>query len=103
MTEVLPLANLGWNGALEAAFEQHRAEGLVPGRVSLEHNHVYRVLTAGGESMAQAAGRIKYEATGRSVSRKMKIIARTGAGPDHPVASNCLETDYLKAIWMVME
>jgi 23S rRNA (cytosine1962-C5)-methyltransferase len=43
------------------------------------------------------------EATGRGLSRKMKIIARTGAGPDHPVASNCLETDYLKAIWMVME
>lgn len=29
-----------------------------------------------------------------------QIIARTGAGPDHPVASNCPETEYLKAIWM---
>ena len=43
------------------------------------------------------------EETGRGSSRKMKIIARSGAGPDHPVGSNCLETDYLKAIWMVME
>ena len=66
MTEPDPLANLGWNGALEAAFEANRAEGLVPGRVSLEHNHVYRVLTGEGERLAEAAGRIKYEASGRN-------------------------------------
>ena len=34
------------------------AAGLVPGRVSLEHNHVYRILTAGGECLAEAAGRL---------------------------------------------
>jgi len=66
VTESDALANLGWNEALEAAFEAHREEGLVPGRVSLEHNHVYRVLTGEGERLAQAAGRIKYEATGRN-------------------------------------
>jgi ribosome biogenesis GTPase len=63
---VIPLANLGWTDTFEAAFAPYRAEGLVPGRVSLEHNHVYRVMTAEGEWMAQAAGRIKYLATGRS-------------------------------------
>ena len=66
MTEPAQLANLGWNDALEAAFGQHRTEGLLPGRVSLEHNHVYRVLTAEGERLAEAAGKIKYEATGRN-------------------------------------
>jgi len=34
--------------------------------------------------------------------RTLQIIARTGAAPDHPVISNCLETDYLKAIWMIV-
>jgi ribosome biogenesis GTPase len=63
---VIPLANLGWNDTFEAAFALYRAEGLVPGRVSLEHNHVYRVMTGEGEWMAQAAGRIKYLATGRN-------------------------------------
>jgi ribosome biogenesis GTPase len=37
----------------------------VAGRVSLEHNHVYRVLTDAGERLAEAAGRMKHEAGGR--------------------------------------
>ena len=48
------LANLGWNDALEASFEAHRAEGPCQG-VSLEHNHVYRGITGEGEQLAQAA------------------------------------------------
>lgn len=32
--------------------------------------------------------------------RTGQILYRTGAGPDHPVANNCPETEYLKAIWM---
>ncbi len=35
--------------------------------------------------------------------RTMQIIARTGAAPDHPVISNCLETDYLNAVWMILQ
>jgi ribosome biogenesis GTPase len=60
-----PLVSLGWDSAREAEFEPFRAKGLVPGRVSLEHNHVYRVLTEDGEVLAEATGRIKYLATGR--------------------------------------
>jgi ribosome biogenesis GTPase len=59
------LANLGWNADLSQAFVAHAEKGLVPGRVSLEHNHVYRVLTADGEWLAETAGRVKYEATDR--------------------------------------
>jgi ribosome biogenesis GTPase / thiamine phosphate phosphatase len=61
----MSLAGLGWDSAREAEFEPFGAKGLVPGRVSLEHNHVYRVLTEGGEVLAEATGRIKYLATGR--------------------------------------
>ncbi len=32
--------------------------------------------------------------------RSGQVLYRTGAGPDHPVASNCSETEYLKALWM---
>ena len=56
---------LGWDARREAEFEPHRAAGFSPGRVSLEHNHVYRVITEGGEGLAEAAGRIKYLASGR--------------------------------------
>jgi len=41
------------------------APRLVPGRVCLEHNHVYRVRGEFGECLAEAAGRIKHQATGR--------------------------------------
>lgn len=34
--------------------------------------------------------------------RTMQIIARTGAAPDHPVAGQVPETDYLNAAWMVL-
>ena len=59
------LTDLGWTDALEAAFGRLGQADVVPGRVVLEHNHVYRVRTAEGECLAEAAGRIKHEAAGR--------------------------------------
>lgn len=59
------LHRLGWSDRWEADFAAQAREGLVPGRVSLEHNHVYRVLTREGEWLAEAAGRIKHRASGR--------------------------------------
>lgn len=31
--------------------------------------------------------------------RKLQILDRSGAGPDHPVMSHCPESRYLKALW----
>jgi ribosome biogenesis GTPase / thiamine phosphate phosphatase len=62
---VADLAPVGWSADWEAAFAAFGAQGLVPGRVALEHNHVYRVLTGDGERMAEAAGRLKFRAGGR--------------------------------------
>jgi len=33
------------------------------------------------------------------LSRRLQIFDRTGAGPDHPVMSNCPESHYLKVLW----
>jgi 23S rRNA (cytosine1962-C5)-methyltransferase len=33
------------------------------------------------------------------LNRRLQFFNRTGAGPDHPVYSNCLEGRYLKALW----
>jgi 23S rRNA (cytosine1962-C5)-methyltransferase len=33
------------------------------------------------------------------LQRRLQIFDRTGAGPDHPVLSNCLESRYLKVLW----
>ena len=38
----------------------------------------------------------------RHAARPMQIIARSGAAPCHPVGGNCLETEYLKAVWMII-
>jgi ribosome biogenesis GTPase len=56
---------LGWTPAEGASLAALGDASLVPGRVVLEHNHVYRVLTADGEVLAEATGRMKYRATGR--------------------------------------
>lgn len=34
--------------------------------------------------------------------RKLQILDRTGAGPDHPVMSNCPESRYLKVLWAIV-
>ncbi|MCA9080508.1 MAG: class I SAM-dependent rRNA methyltransferase [Planctomycetaceae bacterium] len=34
--------------------------------------------------------------------RQPRLLARTGAAPDHPVALNCPETEYLKCLWMLL-
>src|SRR5688572_7698453 len=59
------LADLGWNPARDVEFEALGTSDLVPGRVSLEHNQFYRVMTEAGEVLAEAAGRIKHLASGR--------------------------------------
>jgi 23S rRNA (cytosine1962-C5)-methyltransferase len=35
--------------------------------------------------------------------RAARLLFRTGAAPDHPVASNCPEGEYLKAAWLTLD
>lgn len=60
------LAELGWTDARAAAFAPHAADGLLPGRVSLEHTHIYRVLLAEGERLGRVSGRLRHEAASRA-------------------------------------
>lgn len=59
------MRDLGWDDEWARAFVPHAAAGLVPARVVLEHNHVYRVRTAEGERLAETTGRIRHRAEGR--------------------------------------
>ena len=38
----------------------------------------------------------------RNGPRAMQILSKCGAAPDHPVASNCPESEYLNGVWMRM-
>ena len=60
------LQRFGWNDFFDAAFHDLAAEGLVPGRVALEYNQFYRVLTDKGELLAEITGKMKHEAANRS-------------------------------------
>ena len=60
------LIELGWDEVWAAEFQAMAIGGETPARVSLEHNHVFRVLSAEGEQLAELSGRLRHEAAGRS-------------------------------------
>lgn len=62
----LDLRRIGWDAAFADAFAQYAADGLVPGRVALEHTHIYRVLTADDDLLARVSGRLRHRAGARA-------------------------------------
>ena len=57
------LRQLGWDDEFARAFEALDAPGTVPARISVAHNHLYRIFTAEGELLAEATGRLRHRAT----------------------------------------
>jgi ribosome biogenesis GTPase len=57
---------LGWTPALEAAMVPFAADGHVAGLVASEHQHLYTLLTTGGELLARVSGRLRHEAAERA-------------------------------------
>jgi ribosome biogenesis GTPase len=60
------LANLGWNLHFQTEFQSFKREGVLPARVALEYQGLYRVLCEGGELLAEVTGRFRYQAADRS-------------------------------------
>jgi ribosome biogenesis GTPase len=56
------LASFGWDEARETDFAEHRAAGLLPGRVTAVHRETSIVATATDERTASVAGRFRHEA-----------------------------------------
>jgi ribosome biogenesis GTPase len=59
------LNQLGWDAEWARHFAPHAAEGLIPARVAIEFNYLYRLYAASGELQAQHAGRMRHHAEGR--------------------------------------
>jgi ribosome biogenesis GTPase len=55
------LHRLGWDDGWEAAFAEHRAAGLDPARVAVQHRGAYDLLANRGELRASAANRLARE------------------------------------------
>ena len=59
------LRELGWDDAWVKTFEPYAAQGLIPARVAIEFNHIFRLYAETGELQAQHSGRLLHQATGR--------------------------------------
>ena len=59
------LAEFGWDDGWARRFADEAPAETVPARVTIEFNHIYRVVTADGELQAQLSGRLRHQALGR--------------------------------------
>jgi ribosome biogenesis GTPase len=59
------LHSLGWDEGFAAGFRQFAADGLVPGRVTLEHQHIYTVHTGQSDLLATVAGGFRHRVGAR--------------------------------------
>ncbi len=55
------LEQLGWDGGWDAAFSEHRAAGLVPARVAVQHRGAYDLATGDGDVRAPATAKLARE------------------------------------------
>ena len=56
------LKDLGWDEAWAHAFAPYAADGLIPARVAIEFNYLYRTFAETGELQVQHAGKLRHEA-----------------------------------------
>jgi 23S rRNA (cytosine1962-C5)-methyltransferase len=63
----------------------------------LSPDEFLRLIYAGAR---QAGPELAGSSPPRKAARNCQILFKTGAAPDHPVATHCLETEYLQAVWM---
>lgn len=80
----LDLRLLGWDDRWAEAFAPHAARGLLPARVAVEYNHLYRVYAPCGELRVRHAGRLLHRAGGRdalaAVGDWVAVAPAGGAG-----------------------
>jgi len=62
MTLTNDLTALGWTAELAEAFARLGESAWLPGRVTLEHQHLYTVAGAGGGRLARVSGRFRHRA-----------------------------------------
>ena len=76
------LNDLGWDEQWASVFAPHAAAGLIPARVAIEFNYIYRLYAASGELQAQHAGRLRHEARSREALSAVGdwVAARPTAG-----------------------
>lgn len=64
MEEKFNLETYGWDDFFARAFAPYEREGFEAGRVLLQHNRIYALYTASGETVAETTGRLRFNARG---------------------------------------
>ena len=62
----MELTDLGWDDEWARVFAPYAADGLIPARVVIEFNYIYRLFAEPGELQAQHAGRLRHQSLGLS-------------------------------------
>jgi len=66
----------------------------------LSSDEFLRMIYASARQAGREISPATAERGARHAVRHVQILAKTGAAPDHPVATNCPESEYLQAVWM---
>ncbi len=66
----------------------------------LPEDEFLRVMFAAARQATPPADSSARDTQRGASGRVVQLLARTGAAPDHPVAANCPQTEYLKAAWL---
>ena len=61
------------------------------------------MLTCSCSGLLDRAEFTKIVCAAPEVGRRVQIIGQTGAAADHPIATNCPESEYLKTTWLRLE
>ena len=73
----LDLKELGWDDVWAKAFVPFGADGLVPARVAIEFNYIYRVFAESGEMQVQHSGKLRHEAESLSAVGDWVAVRRS--------------------------
>jgi 23S rRNA (cytosine1962-C5)-methyltransferase len=66
----------------------------------LSHDEFLRMIYASARQAGREIAPATAERGARHALRQVQILAKCGAAADHPVATNCPETEYLQAVFM---
>ena len=71
------LKDLGWDEGWATVFAPFAADQLVPARVAIEFNYIYRVFAESGELQVQHSGKLRHEADSLSAVGDWVAVRRT--------------------------
>jgi 23S rRNA (cytosine1962-C5)-methyltransferase len=66
----------------------------------LTHDEFLRLIYASARQAGRLVSPATDEQAARHAPRDVQILAKTGAAPDHPIATHCPETEYLQAVFL---